>query len=69
MDLTSLIASRRPGHTLPQAFYDDDEVCQADMAGMWQKSGLFEGHASDVPNPGDFFTVDALVRWSLNGIA
>ena len=65
MDLASLIASRRPGHTLPQAFYNDDEVYQADMARIW----LFAGHTSDVPNPGDFFNVDALVRWYLDAIA
>ena len=32
MDLSKLIASRKPGHTLPQAFSSDEEVFEADMA-------------------------------------
>jgi Rieske 2Fe-2S family protein len=56
MDIASLIASRKPGHSLPQAFYNDDAVFEADMARIWRKQWLFAGHTSDIPRVGDFFT-------------
>ena len=53
----ALIASRRPDHGLPRAFYDDPAIYARDLARILHRHWLVAGHASQAPNPGDFFTV------------
>jgi len=53
--LDQLIASRRPGFTLPQAFYTDEDVFEADLERVYFPRWLLAGHTSQVANPGDYF--------------
>jgi Rieske 2Fe-2S family protein len=56
--LDELIAQRVPGHALPRAFYTDEEVYRFDVERIWRRGWLFAGHSCQVPEPGDYFTLD-----------
>ena len=56
--LNRLIARCQPGWTLPQAFYSDPEIHQADLNAIWRTGWVFAGHSCEVRRPGDFFTLD-----------
>jgi phenylpropionate dioxygenase-like ring-hydroxylating dioxygenase large terminal subunit len=38
--------------------YTDPEVFQLEMERLWSRAWIYVGHASQVPNPGDYITVD-----------
>ena len=38
--------------------YADPEVFQLEMERLWSRTWIYVGHASQVPQPGDFFTAD-----------
>jgi Rieske 2Fe-2S family protein len=59
--IRELIARHQAGWSLPQGFYRDPEIYQADVDLFWRRGWLFAGHSCEIPNPGDFFTftVDA----------
>ena len=38
--------------------YCDPEVFQLEMERLWARAWIYVGHASQVPNPGDYFTAD-----------
>jgi len=54
--LRDLIAQRQHGYSLPQAFYTDEDVFQADLARVFKRYWLFAGHVSQIPREGDYFT-------------
>jgi Rieske 2Fe-2S family protein len=56
--IDELIGQRLPGHTLPQAFYTDAEVYQFDLERIWRRGWLFAGHSCEVPEPGDYLTLE-----------
>lgn len=56
--LESLIDDCRSGWSLPRAFYTDEAVYRADLERVWRRSWLFAGHACEIPNPGDYFTME-----------
>lgn len=56
--LEKLIASRRPGWSLPQPFYVDDSIYRADIEKIFRTQWLFAGHSCQIPEPGDFFTLE-----------
>jgi Rieske 2Fe-2S family protein len=54
-DLTrirSLLDQRRPGHTLPQAFYGDPDIFAFDMAAIYGRSWIMAGFEIELPEPG-----------------
>lgn len=53
---THLLASRRPGYSLPQALYNDPAIFELEMAALFQRDWLFAGHVCELPDPGDFIT-------------
>ena len=53
----SLIASRRPGYSLPGEFYSSELVYRAELERIWRRGWLFAGHTCEIPNPGDYFTL------------
>jgi Rieske 2Fe-2S family protein len=55
--LNSLIARQKPGFTLERPFYSDDVIYRADIARFWRTGWLFVGHSCEIPNPGDYFTL------------
>ena len=56
--LPSLITSCRPGWSLPRDFYVDELVYQADLERFWRRGWLFAGHTCQIPEPGDYFTLE-----------
>ena len=57
-DLAALIASRRPGFTLPAPFYLADEVFTQDLRLIFGRHWIFVGTEPEIAEPGDFFTVE-----------
>ncbi len=53
----SLIERHRPGYGLERVFYHDPAVYERDLERIWMRHWLVAGHASQAPNPGDFFTI------------
>src|SRR4029078_12403546 len=55
---TSLIARRKRGYALEAPFYSSQEIFDLDMEAIWTRHWLSVGVEADVPEPGDFVTVD-----------
>lgn len=53
--LSRLATSRRPGHSLDQAFYVDQEIFDADVDRIFMRHWLFAGHVDRVSKTGDYF--------------
>jgi Rieske 2Fe-2S family protein len=56
--LASLMKSCRPGWSLPRDFYVNELVYQADLERVWRRGWLFAGHTCQIPEPGDYFTLE-----------
>lgn len=56
--LEELLERRRVGYSLEAPFYTDREVFDADMEGIFGKHWLFAASVAEVPEPGDYVTVD-----------
>jgi Rieske 2Fe-2S family protein len=56
--LEALIAGCQPGWSLPRAFYTDEAVYRLDIERIWRRGWLFAGHTCEIPEPGDYFTVE-----------
>ncbi len=54
--LHSLIESYKPNHSLPQAFYTDQNIFDVEWEKIWSMLWLFAGNAAQIPNVGDYFT-------------
>ncbi|MDB9529668.1 aromatic ring-hydroxylating dioxygenase subunit alpha [Oscillatoria sp. CS-180] len=54
---TSLLDSCTPGMTLPQGFYLDKAIFEAEMQSIFQTQWLFAGHSCEVAEPGQYFTL------------
>src|SRR5579863_5456386 len=52
------MAQCRPGWSLPGAAYSEEQIYRADLQRIWRSGWLLAGHACEVPNPGDFFTLE-----------
>jgi Rieske 2Fe-2S family protein len=58
LKMSALLNARRPGFTLPQAFYSDDQVFHLEQEQIFGRRWLFAGYTCQVPLPGDYFTFD-----------
>ena len=56
--INGLIASHRPGYALERAFYTDAAIYELDLERIFRRHWHCVGHASQVPNVGDFVRVD-----------
>src|SRR5437870_4841465 len=56
--IAALAAHCRPGWSLPGEFYSDEAVYRADLERIWRRGWLFAGHTCEIPNPGDYFTLN-----------
>jgi Rieske 2Fe-2S family protein len=56
--LSALIASRRPGFTLPAPFYLSPRVFARDLELIFGRHWIFVGTEPEIAEPGDFFTVE-----------
>lgn len=54
--IAELAASQRPGWSLDQAFYANEDVFQCDLEKIWRHYWVYVGHTSQVPKPGSYFT-------------
>jgi Rieske 2Fe-2S family protein len=53
-----LIARRKRGYALEAPFYVSQEIFDLDMDAIWARHWLNVGAEADVPEPGDFVTID-----------
>jgi len=54
----SLLAERRRGFSLPQAFYADDELHEADLDAIFGAQWIFACNACEIRRPGDYLTLE-----------
>jgi phenylpropionate dioxygenase-like ring-hydroxylating dioxygenase large terminal subunit len=57
LKIQHLVAAQRPGYSLTQAFYQDQDVYQQEITQIFLKHWLYAGHVSQIPAAGDYFTV------------
>lgn len=50
--IRDLLASRRPGHSLPQALYNDPAMVEFDLHAVYFRSWLLAGFTCELPEPG-----------------
>lgn len=57
LNLRELVARREPGYSLEAPFYTSPAVFDADMEHIFGKHWIYVGVSIDVPEPGDYMTV------------
>jgi len=55
-DVLSLLATRRPNHSLPRDFYTDPEILRLDLERIFYRSWLFAVPACEIPKAGNYVT-------------
>jgi Rieske 2Fe-2S family protein len=58
VDVESLVKGRAVGFSLPTEFYTSGEIYDLDIAAIFAKHWLFVAVEAEIPEPGDFVTVD-----------
>ena len=53
-DLSVLIARQKPGHSLDQRFYTDEDIYALELERIIYRNWIVAGHQSQLPNAGDF---------------
>jgi Rieske 2Fe-2S family protein len=56
--LSKLIARRKAGFSLERDFYADESVYGVDVERIWRRGWLFAGHSCEIPNPGDYVSLE-----------
>jgi len=56
ISLYEQLLQRQPDHSLPQAFYKDASIYQADLENLFYREWLFAGHDCEIPEAGDYMT-------------
>jgi Rieske 2Fe-2S family protein len=56
--IAALLGDRRHGYSLPQAFYLDDDVFEADLEAVFGREWLFACNACEIRNAGDYLTLE-----------
>ncbi len=54
--IAALLNSRRPGFALPSAFFNDEQVYQADLQQIFARHWLFVASEAEIPEAGDYRT-------------
>lgn len=57
-EIARLIQSHEEGFALPREFYTSAEIYDRDIENYWNRSWLWVGHVSQIPEPGDYFLFD-----------
>ncbi len=57
-----LVKSQKFGFSLEQAFYKDPEIYQAELSQIFSTHWLYAGHTSQIPNVGNYVTLDIAVE-------
>ena len=58
--LQRLVRDQRPGFSLDQAFYMDEEILEAEIERFLASQWVAAGHISEIPRRGDYFLFEAL---------
>lgn len=58
VEITAMVARRTVGYSLDAAFYTSREVYDLDIDAIFKQHWLFVGTEAEIPEPGDFVTVD-----------
>ncbi len=58
MNLSELINNYQSGYSLEQGFYKSDEIYQKEIENIFLENWILAGHASQIPNHGDFFLLE-----------
>jgi Rieske 2Fe-2S family protein len=56
--LQSALAERRPGHSLPQAFYVNEDIFRMELEAVFASDWLFACNTCEIKAPGDFLTLE-----------
>lgn len=56
--IDALVARQRPGFSLDRPFYTDPAIFERDVERIFLRQWLLVGHASRIPDPGDYFLFD-----------
>ena len=56
--ISRLLAERREGFSLPQAFYVDPAMHEADLKAVFETEWLFACNACEIRKPGDYLTLE-----------
>lgn len=56
--VVDLLKNRQRTYSLPQPFYNDEEFFQVDMEEIFYKEWLFAGLTCEIPEQGNFFTLE-----------
>ena len=59
-----LLQSRKPGHSLPQALYNDPDAFAFDMEAIYARSWLMVGFEVELPKPGSYLAM-TIGRWPI----
>jgi phenylpropionate dioxygenase-like ring-hydroxylating dioxygenase large terminal subunit len=54
-NIEQLINNYRSGFSLPQPFYTNQEVMDAEWEAIWKQQWLFAGNTAQIPKSGDYF--------------
>ncbi|KAA9393498.1 aromatic ring-hydroxylating dioxygenase subunit alpha [Kocuria coralli] len=57
-EISTAFAERRAGYSLESPFYTDPGIFAADMEGIFGQHWVFAGSIAEIPEPGDYLTVD-----------
>jgi Rieske 2Fe-2S family protein len=60
--IDALVRSRRPGHSLPQALYNDPDAFAFDMDAIFSRSWLLLGFEAELPKPGSYMAT-TIGKW------
>ena len=56
--IAALIAAQEPGRGLAGDFYNDPAIYARDLERIFERHWMCAGHASSIPQPGDYLTVE-----------
>jgi Rieske 2Fe-2S family protein len=62
--IDALFKGRRPGHSLPQALYNDPDVFAFDLEAIHARSWLLVGFEVELPKPGSYLAL-TIGRWPI----
>ena len=57
-EFTTILRDHKDGFALPREMYTSQAVYDHDIATIWNRSWIWVGHVSQIPNPGDYFLFD-----------
>lgn len=56
--IVALLEERRAGYSLPQSFYMDEDLFEADLEAVFETEWLFACNACEIRKPGDYLTLE-----------